>query len=216
MVAAGLALMLAFDLALLRRAFAPLSRLTAFMRGVDPLQPGARAQLRLGGPRGVGADAAAFNEMIGRLERERRESARRALAAQEAERARIARELHDEVGQALTAVVLQLERAARDAEPPVRDDVAEAREAVRESLEEVREIARRLRPEALDDLGLASALAALTIDVSRRTGLRIERRVERGLPELSAGGGACRLPRRPGGADQRRATRGRRTRLGYA
>ena len=124
----------------------------------------------------------AFNEMIDRLERERRDSARRALAAQEGERARIARELHDEVGQALTAVVLQLERAARRAEPPVRGEVEEAREAVRESLEEVREIARRLRPEALDDLGLASALAALTLDVSRRTGLRVERRIEPALP----------------------------------
>ncbi len=128
----------------------------------------------------------AFNEMIDRLEGERRDSARRALAAQEAERARIARELHDEVGQALTAVVLQLERAARRTEEPVRGEVEEAREAVRESLEEVREIARRLRPEALDDLGLTSALAALTLDVSRRTGLRVERRIEPGLPALSS------------------------------
>jgi len=123
--------------------------------------------------------------MIGRLETERRESARRSLAAQEAERARIARELHDQIGQSLTAVVLQLERAARRTEAPVRGEVEEAREAVRESLEEVREIARRLRPEALDDLGLASALAALTLNVSRRTGLRVERRIAAGLPELS-------------------------------
>ena len=66
-------------------------------------------------------------------------------------------------------MVLQLDRAAARADPPVRGEVEEAREAVRASLEEVREIARRLRPEALDDLGLASALAALTLDVSRRT-----------------------------------------------
>jgi two-component system sensor histidine kinase UhpB len=83
-------------------------------------------------------------------------------------------------------VVLQLERAARRVQPPVQGEVEEAREAVRESLEEVREIARRLRPEALDDLGLPSALAALTLDVSRRTGLRIERRIASGLPELSS------------------------------
>ena len=183
-VAAGLALMLAFDLVLLRRAFAPLGRLTAFMRRVDPLRPGERAQLEAADPE-VSELTRAINEMIERLESERRDSARRALAAQEGERARIARELHDEIGQALTAVVLQLERAARDTEPPVRGEVEEAREAVRESLEEVREIARRLRPEALDDLGLGSALAALTLDVSRRTGLRIERRVEPGLPALA-------------------------------
>ena len=55
--------------------------------------------------------AGAFDQMLERLEPERRESARRALAAQEDERLRIARELHDEVGQALTAVLLQLDRA---------------------------------------------------------------------------------------------------------
>jgi two-component system sensor histidine kinase UhpB len=182
-VAGGLALMLAFDLVLLRRAFAPLGRLTAFMRHVDPLRPGERARLEPADP-DVSELTRAFNEMIDRLESERRDSARRALAAQEGERARIARELHDEIGQALTAVVLQLERAARDTQPPVRGEVEEAREAVRDSLEEVREIARRLRPEALDDLGLGSALAALTLDVSRRTGLRVERRIEPGLSAL--------------------------------
>jgi two-component system sensor histidine kinase UhpB len=184
-VIAGLAVMLVLDLVLLRRAFAPLGRLTAFMRRVDPLRPGERARLETADP-DVRELTGAFNEMIGRVETERRDSARRALAAQEAERARVARDLHDEVGQALTAVVLQLERAARRAQPPVREEVEEAREAVRESLEEVREIARRLRPEALDDLGLASALAALTLDVSRRTGLRVERRIASGLPELSS------------------------------
>ena len=183
-VAGGLAVMLVLDLVLLRRAFAPLGLLTAFMRRVDPLYPGERARLETADPQ-VTDLMGAFNEMIGRLETERRESARRSLAAQEAERARIARELHDQIGQSLTAVVLQLERAARRTAAPVRREVEEAREAVRESLEEVREIARRLRPEALDDLGLASALAALTLDVSRRTGLRVERRIAAGLPELS-------------------------------
>ena len=182
--AAGLAVMLVFDLMLLRRAFAPLGRLTTFMRRVDPLRPGERAGLEAADPE-VRELTGAFNDMIERVETERRDSARRALAAQEDERARIARELHDEIGQALTAVVLQLERAARHTDPPVRGEVEEAREAVRASLEEVREIARRLRPEALDDLGLVSALAALTLDVSRRTGLRIERRIAPGLPALS-------------------------------
>jgi two-component system sensor histidine kinase UhpB len=183
-LAGGLAAMLALNLALLRRALAPLARLTRFMRGVDPLRPGGRAAV---GPADleVAELTAAFNDMIERLETERRESARTALAAQERERWRIARELHDEVGQALTAVMLQLERARRRADDGVRADVDEAREAVRASLEEVREIARRLRPEALDDLGLASALAALTNDVSRRTGVRVERRVAADLPALA-------------------------------
>jgi two-component system, NarL family, sensor histidine kinase UhpB len=182
-LAIGLTAMLALNLVLLRRAFGPLARLTRFMRGVDPLRPGGRAAV---GPadREVGELTGAFNEMIERLETERRDSARTALAAQESERTRIARELHDEVGQALTAVMLGLEQTARRTHGDVREDVVAAREAVRDSLDEVREIARRLRPEALDDLGLASALAALTNEVSRRTGLRIERRVSPDLPAL--------------------------------
>jgi two-component system sensor histidine kinase UhpB len=173
-VLAGLTAMLSLDLVLLRRAFVPLGRLTAFMRRVDPLQPGDRVRLDTADPE-VAELMSTFNDMIGRLERERRDSARRALAAQEAERARIARELHDEIGQALTAAMLQLDRGHVD----------EAREVVRESLQEVREIARRMRPEVLDDLGLASALAALTLDVSHRTGLLVERAIEPGVPRLT-------------------------------
>jgi two-component system sensor histidine kinase UhpB len=180
----GLGAMLALDLALLRRAFGPLRRLTAVMRGVDPLRPGGRAPVPEGDPE-VAELTHAFNEMLDRLELERRDSARRALGAQERERLRIARELHDEVGQVLTAVVLQLDRLQRTAEPTQRHDLEEAREAVRGSLEEVRGIARRLRPEALDDLGLLSALTALTNDVARRTDVRVERALANDLPVLS-------------------------------
>jgi two-component system, NarL family, sensor histidine kinase UhpB len=176
----GLATMLGIDFVLLRRAFRPLARLRGFMAAVDPLQPGARAVVGYADPE-VAELAVAFNEMIARPELERRESARAALAGQESERVRIARELHDEVGQRLTAIVLQLERVARGTGAA---DVAEAREGARETLEEVREIGRRLRPEVLDDLGLGSALTALTVDVSRRTRLRIERQLAPGLPVL--------------------------------
>ncbi len=181
----GLGTMLALDLALLRRAFAPLRRLTTTMRAVDPLRPGGRAPAPSADPE-VTELTEAFNEMLDRLEFERRDSARRALAAQEAERRRLARELHDEVGQVLTAVVLQLDRLGREAAGEQRMGVVEAREAVRASLEDVRGIARRLRPEALDDLGLASALEALANDVERRTGVRTEPAIDGHLSGLSA------------------------------
>ena len=74
----------------------------------------------------------AFNSMLDRLEHERADSRRRALRAQEAERARIARELHDEVGQLLTGVVLQLEGLAAAAPAARREDVAGIQDNVRE------------------------------------------------------------------------------------
>src|ERR671916_815890 len=106
----GLAVMLTVNYLLLRNAVAPLGRLAELMRSIDPLAPGRRSQLRTA-PAEVGALAGAFDDMLDRLEAQRRDSARRALGAQEDERRRIARELHDEVGQSLTAVVLQLDRA---------------------------------------------------------------------------------------------------------
>jgi two-component system sensor histidine kinase UhpB len=179
-LAVGLGAMLALNFALLRRALSPLERLRAFMRGADPLRPGARAPIDDAVPE-LRAVAETFNEMVARLEAERRDSAGRALAAQEGERLRIAQELHDEVGQKLTAVVLALDNLSRLHEGPA---LQEAREGVRETLEEVRLIARRLRPEALDHLGLPSALAALTNSLRGVGGVSIERRIDRSLPAL--------------------------------
>jgi two-component system sensor histidine kinase UhpB len=181
----GLVLMLITDLMLMRWAFGPLQRLFALMRRVDPLAPGRR--LSVGGPESEVTELArAFNEMLDRLEYERRDSARRALAAQEAERRRVAGELHDEIGQTLTAVMLELDRMSRAAPPDLRDELSYARETAAESLEDVRRIARRLRPEALDDLGLVSALINLTERFEQASGIEIERRLDRTLPRLSS------------------------------
>jgi two-component system sensor histidine kinase UhpB len=180
----GLALMLVTDLVLMRWAFAPLQRLFGLMRRVDPLDPGRR--IAVGGPESEVTELTrAFNDMLDRLEGERRDSARRALAAQEAERRRVASELHDEIGQALTAVMLELDRIARTAPPELREEIVYARGTAAASLEDVRRIARRLRPEALDDLGLASALINLSERVSQSTGVPIERHLDRSLPRLS-------------------------------
>jgi two-component system sensor histidine kinase UhpB len=176
----GLGVMLTAYRTLLRRALAPLQRLTEVMRSVDPLAPGQRVPVATRDAE-VSALAEAFNGMLDRLERERVESARRALAAQEAERRRIARELHDEIGQQLTGLLLQAEALARRAGGELGADLEQLREAVRGAAEEVRVIARRLRPEALDELGLQSALLALCTGVAEQTGLRIERRLDRDL-----------------------------------
>jgi two-component system sensor histidine kinase UhpB len=181
---AGLTVILIVNLLLFRRAFAPLVRLTDLMRTIDLLRPGRRIPV-YGGDAEVANLTLAFNEMLDRLEAERRQSARRSLTAQEDERRRVAQELHDEIGQSLTAVVLQLERAGRRAPEELRRELIEARETARASLEEVRQIAQRLRPEALDELGLRSALAALAERVSDRGGLQVVRHLDGGLPALS-------------------------------
>ncbi len=179
----GLVVMLITNLVLMRWAFAPLQRLFSLMRRVDPLAPGRR--LSVGGPESEVTELArAFNEMLDRLETERRDSARRALAAQESERRRVASELHDEVGQALTAVMLEIDRMARRAPPDLRDELAYARDTAATSLEDVRRIARRLRPEALDDLGLASALHVLGERIAEHSGLDVDVYVQSGLPEF--------------------------------
>ena len=173
-VAVFLLVMLAANLLLLRPTLNPIGQLVARMRTVDLLRPGQRLAKR-GGPE-VAELVAVFNEMLDRLETERRESGKRALTAQEAERARIARGLHDEVGQVLTGVLLQLEGSGPN---------EEAKASVRQALEEVRRIARELRPEMLEHLGLVSALTELARKFAGQSGLRIDRRFADDLPPLS-------------------------------
>lgn len=173
----GFVVSVALNMLLLRGVIAPLRRLTATMRSIEPMQPGRRLAIR-GTDSDVAALSAAFNDMLERLESERRESGRQALLAQEAERQRIARELHDEVGQVLTGVVLELEHAAAGAGEQDAAQFAAAREAVRRSLDDVRRIARELRPEVLDDLGLQSALRSLCTTAAAHDDLRVERRLE--------------------------------------
>lgn len=172
----GLLAILAVNLLLLRRLFAPLERLTRLMRDVDLLFPGQR--LEVTGPQEVRELGGVFNEMLGRLERERHESGWDALKRQEEERKRVAQELHDEVGQALTAVMLQIGRLVKRSPEELSEELREALETTRTSLDDVRRIAKQLRPEALDDLGLVPALSALVTTFADRTGLRIHDQLE--------------------------------------
>jgi two-component system sensor histidine kinase UhpB len=178
----GLAAMLVANILLLRPMFAPLQRLASHMSAVDLLRPGQRVSVT--GPAEVTALVRAFNDMLWRLEQERRDSGRRALAAQEAERKRIASELHDEVGQAMTAVLMRLERLRDGVVAERLSELGEAQEAIRSTLDEVRRIAQELRPETLEHLGLVSALTALCRTFASHTGLRVECRFGADLPDL--------------------------------
>ena len=115
-----------------------------------------------------------LNELLDRLTDDRareRRLAAQVISAQDEERARVARELHDSTAQILTAVILQLAAAARESTTPELDTrIATLRELAAEALEEVRSMSHSMHPRVLDDLGLAAALEWLaraqeTLDV---------------------------------------------------
>ena len=121
-------------------------------------------------------------------ERVARDTVRRVVEAQELERRRLARELHDETGQALTSILLGLKtiRGATNDEDAARAE-AELRELVVQALQDVRGLAVELRPSALDDFGLLPALERLAETFQDRSGIRtrVEARIadERLPPE---------------------------------
>jgi two-component system sensor histidine kinase UhpB len=183
-LAAALTLVGIGNLLVLRRVVGPLSQLTELARTVDLARPGTRMPDATADSE-AGELALTFNEMLARLEAERREATGRVLAGQEAERLRVAQELHDQIGQELTAVLLGLARARSDASDPALAARIEAVQGeVRSSLESVRRIAIELRPEALDELGLVSAVAVLGERFSERSGLSISQHIDDPLPPL--------------------------------
>ena len=181
-LAGGLVMMLVANAWLVRFSLRPLRRLSELMSVVDVLEPGRRLDPAAAAE--VSAVISTFNSTLDRLEGERRASMHRVLAAQESERRRIAQELHDQIGQNLTAVVLELKRVRARIDAGEAEALADAQELARESLEELRRISYELRPAALDDLGLASALAALCAGIERRTGITVELAVAADLPRL--------------------------------
>jgi two-component system, NarL family, sensor histidine kinase UhpB len=180
----ALVLVVALNVYLVRRVVRPLVALTELARRVDLTAPGQR--MPAASPTSeAGELTITFNEMLSRLEAERREATGRVLDGQEAERLRIAQELHDQIGQELTAVLLALARVERRVPDDLRQSLLEVQDAVRGSLEDLRRIAVELRPEALDDLGLESALAVLCERFAERSGLEVTQRTAPGLPILT-------------------------------
>lgn len=169
----GMVIIFVLNGLLLRSVLWPLDRLTRLMDKIDMRQPGTRLEGVRSGP--ARALVEGFNAMLDRLESERSASTTQALQAQEAERQRIAQELHDEVGQSLTAVLLGLKQAIQHARPEVAAELEMVRDTTRTSLEEVRRISQRLRPGVLADLGLLNSLSSLASDLTERTGIPVRR-----------------------------------------
>jgi two-component system sensor histidine kinase UhpB len=154
----------AFNMVLLRRRFAPLEDLIQEMEKVDLSRPGSLLPASIDGvgeTEEVERIELAFLRMMRRLEAERRRAGSAALQAQEEERARVARDLHDEVNQSLTGLLLRLEAARETAPPALEPELAETKALANQAMRELLSLARQLRPTALDDLGLAAAIAGL-------------------------------------------------------
>jgi signal transduction histidine kinase len=115
-----------------------------------------------------------------------RDALRRVVDAQELERRRLARELHDETGQALTSVLLGLRSLEDKGDDETQAVVADVRELVVATLQDVRRLAVELRPKALDDFGLEAALERLTQTYSEQTGIPVDFQAALGSERLPA------------------------------
>lgn len=175
---------------LMRAAFRPLHTVLRTMRAVEEGDLTARATADE-----KDMDALAFargiNAMLDRLEGARDETAARVLRAAEAERRRIALELHDQTGQSLTALTLHAQTIVQGLEDASPRGIERARrqaerlsELAQRTLEEVQALSRQLRPPMLDELGLAAALRWLGDDASQRLGaeVRVAARLRARLP----------------------------------
>jgi two-component system, NarL family, sensor histidine kinase UhpB len=170
LVALAIALSLAINLLMLQRRFRPLEDVVEQIETINPSDP-SRFEPRPSPVTEIDRLSRAFKRLLHRIEEERREAGQLVVRAQEQERRRLARDLHDEVNQALTAILLRLEALAQDLPPADAQAVAELKGLVDQAMEELLSLGRQLRPSALDDHGLLPALTAQVKRFARHTGV---------------------------------------------
>jgi two-component system, NarL family, sensor histidine kinase UhpB len=177
-------LVLLLNILMLQRRFSPLDELIRDIEAINPSDPAA-FKAPEEPVEEVGRLAHAFAKLLERIEAERRRAGRLQLRAQEEERKRVARDLHDEVNQALTAILLRLEALTQIAPPRLREELSETKTLANQAMGELLQLARQLRPTALDDHGLIVALATQVEDFGRRTGVRAAFRRHGPVPPLT-------------------------------
>jgi two-component system sensor histidine kinase UhpB len=171
-IAISIVLLLGINMILLRRRFSPLESLIARLEEIDPAQPTTQFVVPRTTVEEVERLAITFRRLLRRIEEERRRSGRLVLRAQEEERRRLARDLHDEVNQALTAILLRLQALSEEAPPELADEIAELKTLVNQAMEELLRLARTLRPASLDDMGLIAAIEGQIARFSEQTGIQ--------------------------------------------
>src|SRR5436190_7778656 len=171
-IAVSIVLLLGINMILLRRRFSPLESLIARLEEIDPAQPDTQFVVPRTTVEEVERLAITFRRLLRRIEEERRRSGRLVLRAQEEERRRLARDLHDEVNQALTAILLRLQALTVDAPPELSQQITELKTLVNQAMEELLRLARTLRPASLDDMGLIAAIEGQIARFSEQTGIQ--------------------------------------------
>jgi two-component system sensor histidine kinase UhpB len=175
----SIALVLLVNMLMLRRRFSPLDRLIERVEAIDPADPtDFEAPPYNDGAAEVERLATSFHRMLERIDEERKRSGRLVVRAQEEERRRLARDLHDEVNQSLTGILLRLEAVSQTAPPELREELAAVKKLVNQAMGELVTLARQLRPTALDDHGLVSAIVSHTRRFEAQTGVAVDVRVE--------------------------------------
>jgi two-component system, NarL family, sensor histidine kinase UhpB len=171
----SIVLFLLVNILMLRRRFSPLDRLIERVEAIDPSDPGEfEAPEAHEAAEEIDRLASSFRRMLRRIDDERKRSGRLVLRAQEEERRRLARDLHDEVNQSLTAILLRLEALNQSAPPGVEGELGELKRLVNQAMDELLKLARQLRPSALDDHGLTSAIVSQVRRFSSQTGIRAD------------------------------------------
>jgi two-component system sensor histidine kinase UhpB len=166
----AIALTLAVNLWMLQRRFRPLERLIEQVEEIDPASP-EEFEPASDPSEEIERLSGSFKRLLDRIDEERRRSGQLVVRAQEEERRRIARDLHDEVNQALTAILLRLRALEEDATPETAGEVAEVKRLAAQAMEELLTLARQLRPTALDDHGLVPAIEGMLKQFSAQSGV---------------------------------------------
>lgn len=191
-LALALGLSLLVNLVLVHVALRPLSDLEATAARVSGGDLEARVTPSILADRDMARVGTTLNTLLDRLteDRERvRRLAGQVISAQDEERARVARELHDSTAQMLAALMLQLGVAAKESTSPALDErIAMLRDMAAEALEEVRTLSHTIHPRVLDDLGLAAALEWIARQTREQESLDVEVFTDDGpaIPKLPA------------------------------
>lgn len=171
---------------LLRWRLEPVTKLIKKMEEADLSNNGWRADPPRRAASEVRDLTTGFNRILDRLEAERQLAARRVLDAQEKERKRIAQDLHDEVNQALTGILLRIEAVMDQAPAELKDELRYTKTLTNQAMGELIALARQLRPPELEEHGLLPTLRAQTTEFERLTKAPTHFIVHDQLPALTA------------------------------